>query len=230
MDKGKPVYSKGELGMIRIIHAEDEESWRYLIANKINHESDMQVVSSVTSVEECLQELDQAPYDIALIDLNLGEDEHWAGGIRIAGEIQLLYPHVKVIMVTSNEEYPYMERSIVAGARHYMSKSKVGQITSLIRLVHHEADQSMQALMQTFVQYKELSYLDTFNLTPREKQIYMQKKEGLSNQEIADLYVLSISTVRNQITSILNKIGSTTTAFAFDKIRNQLLSGDEDRA
>lgn len=223
MDEGEFVYPKGELRMIRIIHAEDEESWRYLIANKINRESDMQVVSSVTSLNECLQELDRAPYDIALIDLNLSEDDYFDGGIRIAGEIQLLYPQVKVIMVTSNEDYPYMERSVVAGARHYMTKSKIGQIASLIRLVYHDADQSMQSLMQSFVKYKELSYLDTFNLTPREKQIYMHKKEGRSNQEIADLYVLSISTVRNQITSMLNKIGASTTAFAFEKIRQLLL-------
>ncbi|RIE02402.1 DNA-binding response regulator [Cohnella faecalis] len=80
MDEGKYLYPKGELSMIRIIHAEDEESWRYLIANKINRESDMQVISSVTSVNECLQELDRAPYDIALIDLNLSEDEDYAGG------------------------------------------------------------------------------------------------------------------------------------------------------
>ncbi|MBJ6362499.1 response regulator [Paenibacillus sp. GCM10012307] len=209
--------------MIRIIHAEDEESWRYLIANKINRESDMQVVSSVASVNECLQELDRAHYDIALIDLNLSEDEDYAGGIRIAGEIQLLYAHVKVIMVTSNENYPYMERSVVAGARHYITKSKVGQIASLIRLVYHDADQSMQLLMHSLVKYKELSYLDTFNLTPREKTIYLHKKEGLSNQEIADLYMLSISTVRNQITSMLNKIGASTTAFAFQKIHKLLL-------
>jgi len=209
--------------MIRIIHAEDEESWRYLIRNKINRESDMQIVSSVASMNECLIELDRASYDIALIDLNLSDEDCFGGGIRIAGEIQLLYPQVKVIMLTSNEEYPYMERAVVAGARHYMTKSKVGQITSLIRLVYHDADQSMQSLMQSFVKFKELSYLDTFNLTPREKQIYMQKKEGRSNQEIADLYVLSISTVRNQITSMLDKIGASTTTFAFEKIRQLLL-------
>lgn len=54
--------------------------------------------------------------DESKIDLNLDENEGFGGGIRIAGEIQLSYPHVKVIMVTSNEEYPYMERSVVAGA------------------------------------------------------------------------------------------------------------------
>jgi DNA-binding NarL/FixJ family response regulator len=227
VDEGQCIHSKGGLSMIRIIHADDEELWRYLIANKINREVDMQIISSVSSVEECLHELDQNPYDIALVDLNLGEDDEFGGGIRVAGEIQLLYPHVKVIMITSNDDYPYMERSVVAGARHYMTKNKISQITSLIRLVHHDADQSMQSIMQSFVKFKELSYLDTFNLTPREKQIYMQKKEGRSNHEIAELYVLSLSTVRNQISSILNKIGASTTAFAFKKIREQLLGEEE---
>ncbi len=81
MNEGSYEKKKRGPGMIRIIHADDEESRRYLIANKINRESDMQVIASVKSVNECLQELDRASYDIALIDLNFTFDLYPNGSV-----------------------------------------------------------------------------------------------------------------------------------------------------
>ena len=213
--------------MIRIIHVEDEEAWRFLIANKINRETDMKVEASVSTMEQCLEELERNEYDMALIDLNLSGEE-FTEGVGIANEIQLLYPQIKIIIVTSLDEYQFMERSVIAGARHYITKKNIEHITSLIRIAYHNIDQPMQSLLQSFVVYKEQSYLDTFHLTQREKQIYQWKKDGLSNQEIAERHYLSLSTVRNQISSILHKIGTSTTTYAFNKIKKLLMGQNKE--
>jgi len=55
------------------------------------------------------------------------------------------------------------------------------------------------------IRFEEI--LDDFELTSTEKKIFYLKKVGLTRTEIAEKRIISNSTVRNQITSILKKIG-----------------------
>jgi LuxR family maltose regulon positive regulatory protein len=56
-------------------------------------------------------------------------------------------------------------------------------------------------------------------LTPRELEILRQMSAGLTNQEIADQLVISVSTVKKHITHIYNKLGASDRIKAINRAR-----------
>ena len=53
----------------------------------------------------------------------------------------------------------------------------------------------------------EESLADAYELTPREQEVWALLVEGMTNPEIADRLVISRSTAKAHVSSILSKIG-----------------------
>jgi CheY-like chemotaxis protein len=83
--------------MARILHVEDDPVWRDLTKDRLADHR----VDSARSPEEALQFLQsRAPYDLALVDINLETDSDQRGG-EVLDLLRKVYPNTRRIVITA---------------------------------------------------------------------------------------------------------------------------------
>jgi CheY-like chemotaxis protein len=84
--------------LARILHVDDDESWRQLIKSRLGDHQ----VDSAESLQEAISLLQASkPYDVALIDLNLATDSDRQGG-DLLDLMRIRYPTTRRILVTGS--------------------------------------------------------------------------------------------------------------------------------
>jgi NarL family two-component system response regulator LiaR len=144
--------------------------------------------------------------DVILLDLVMPRK----GGIEAISEIKEENPNARILVLTSFAEDDKVFPAIKAGALGYLLKdSSASELLQAIRDVHR-GEPTMhptiaRKLMRELQRPPELPPTED-PLTEREVEILKLVAQGLSNQEIADILVISERTVRTHVTNILTKL------------------------
>jgi DNA-binding NarL/FixJ family response regulator len=119
-----------------------------------------------------------------------------------------------VLILTTFDDDDHIREAIKAGAKGYLLKNNPPEkIKSSIRLVQQGGsvveDLVLKSLLSAVPQDKneEPESIDTSQFSERELEVMKLIAQGLSNREIASRLFISEGTVKNHITSILNKTG-----------------------
>ena len=152
--------------------------------------------------------------DVVLMDLVMPEMD----GAAATKLIREQYPDVQVVALTSFPEEDLVQTALQSGAISYLLKNvSADELADAIRAARLGrstlAPEAAQALIHATMRAPEVGY----DLTPREQEVLALMVEGLSNPEIADRLVVSRSTVKFHVSSILSKleVNSRTEAVAF---------------
>ena len=211
--------------MIRILIADDHPVFRFGLRALLQAEAGMGVIGEATTGEEAIVRAAELAPDIILMDINMPG----INGIEATRRILAQQPHLGILVITMFDD-DTLFAAVRAGARGYLLKGAEGDETlrAIRAVAHGEAIFSptiAERLMVFFATTKAASQPFP-DLTPREREILALLAQGYTNQEIAERLVISPKTVRNQVSTIFDKLQVADRAQAIIKAREAGLGED----
>ena len=193
---------------IRVALVDDHEIVRLGLMTLINDQPDMEVVGEAGTAAEALRMVERTHPHVVLMDIRIPGE----GGIEAASEISNRFADTKVVMLTSFADDELVLRAIQAGAVGYVLK-QVGNdelLRAITAATQGEAllDPSTTARLLSRVREIERKNVeDAFRqLSDRELDVLTEVARGKTNAEIGQILNLSEKTVRNYVSTILEKL------------------------
>lgn len=195
---------------IRIIIVDDHAIVREGVRAIIEAQPDIEVVAEATNGEEAVASTAELHPDIVLMDITMPG----MNGLEATRQIKQDNPDVKILVLTMHESDDYFFSILEAGAFGYFIKGgSSSELISALRAVWHGDvfiyPTMAKKLLSDYLQRVKFGQDEnTYDgLTNREREVLKLVAEGNTNQEIADLLVLSAATVQTHRAHIMAKLG-----------------------
>jgi NarL family two-component system response regulator LiaR len=208
--------------MIRVMLVDDHNVVRSGLATFLKAYDDLELVGEAKNGLEALNLCRKNKPDVILMDLKMPEMD----GIAATRAILADYPDIKIIAMTSFEEEELVHGVLAAGAISYLLKNvSSDELSKAIRDAASGRSTLSPEAARVLVQATRPANQPGYDLTEREREVLNLVVQGQSNQQIAETLVISITTVKAHISSILSKlqVSSRVEAIAF-AIKHKLVS------
>jgi DNA-binding NarL/FixJ family response regulator len=176
-------------------------------------ESGLDIVGEAADGHAALEAYADLLPDVVLMDVRMpGMD-----GVEATWRLRERWPEARIIILTTFDDDEYVFEGLRAGARGYLLKDVSGHdLAEAVRTVAAGG-----ALIEPSVARKVVAEFARMApparasdtglpepLSDREREILKLLAQGLSNREIADRLSLAQGTVKNYVTTILQKLGA----------------------
>jgi NarL family two-component system response regulator LiaR len=164
---------------------------------------DMQLVGEASSGQEAVHMIERVQPDVVLMDLIMPDMD----GAATTRSIRTRWPKIQVVALTSFREDELVKSALQAGAIGYLLKN-VGadELADAIRSAHAGRPTLAPEAAQVLIQASRQPMKPGNDLTEREREVLSLLVKGMSNNDIADRLVVSRSTVKFHVSSILSKL------------------------
>ncbi|WLR43378.1 response regulator transcription factor [Bacillus carboniphilus] len=180
--------------MIRIVIAEDQRMLLGALGSLLDLEDDMTVVGKACNGQEAISLVHKHNPDICIMDIEMPEKS----GLEAAEELQKY--DCKVIILTTFARTGYFQRAVKAGVKGYLLKdSPSDELANSIRSI-------MEGKRMYAPELIDGVYQEENPLTDREKEVLELVAEGKNTKDIAAQLKIKSGTVRNYISTILDKL------------------------
>lgn len=193
--------------------ADDQELIRQSLQIVLNSRANLEVTAAVGNGLEVIQSVRQEKPDVILMDIRMPKMD----GVQCTKIIKDQYPQIKIIILTTFDDDEFVYNALKFGASGYLLKGvSMDGLANAIETVH--SGQAMinpdiaTKVVKLFSQMAQADYCIQIGeqqiqeLTKTEWKIIAQVECGSSNKEIAEKLSLSEGTVRNYLSTILNKL------------------------
>jgi two-component system, NarL family, response regulator DesR len=183
--------------VIRILLAEDQDMVRGALAALLSLEGDIEVVAQVDRGDQVLEVARETSPDVALLDIEMpGLD-----GIAAAGALRRALPGTRVLILTTFGRPGFLRRAMAAGASGFLLKdAPAGELAVAIRRTV-AGDRVVDPVLAA----QALSDGQS-PLSHREEEVLRASVDGASVAQIASRLFLSEGTVRNHLSSAIQKL------------------------
>ncbi|GLB29215.1 DNA-binding response regulator [Lacrimispora amygdalina] len=199
--------------MIKVLIADDQELIRQSLQIVLNSRKDMTVTDVAADGQEVMRCIRKNKPDVILMDVRMPKMD----GVQCTKLIKESHPQIKIIILTTFDDDEYVYNALKYGASGYLLKGvSMEELANAITTVYNgwamiNPDITAKVL-RLFSQMAKADYSITVKeknmdeLTKTEWKIIAQVEKGASNREIAAALSLSEGTVRNYLSTILNKL------------------------
>jgi two-component system response regulator DesR len=191
--------------MIRVLLAEDQTMVRGALASLLELEPDIEVAAQVARGDEVVAAALSSRPDVALLDIEMPG----MTGLEAAEHLAEQLPECRVLILTTFGRPGYLRRAISSGAAGFMLKD--APITELAGAIRRAA--AGERVVDPGLAAAALSDGES-PLTTREHEVLIASRRYATVAEIAGALYLSPGTVRNHLSSAMQKLGAANRAEA----------------
>jgi len=195
---------------VRVLVVDDQQLIRDGIASMLDIQPGVVVVGTAKNGQEALEQASALAPDIILMDIHMPV----MNGIEATLKLRRQIPESQVVMLTTFDDESYIIRSLQAGACGYLLKDiAVDELAQAVKLAHAGVYQLAPEIAGKLVGNLMLKSQpkaprpSEFGLTKRELEVLKLIARGATNSEIAEQLFVSQGTVKNHVSSILNRLG-----------------------
>jgi len=206
---------------IRVMLVDDHTVVRSGLSAFLMAYDDLELVGEAGNGEEAVRKCEQLCPDVILMDLVMPVMD----GASATREIRKKCPSTQVIALTSFKEQELVQGAVQAGAIGYLLKNvSADELAKAIRSAKAGRPTLSSEAAQVLIQASRETPTSTIELTVREQEVLELLVEGLNNNQIAEQLVISRSTVKFHVSSILSKLGvSSRTEAVAQALKNHLV-------
>ena len=190
---------------MRIIIVDDDCLVAGALKTILEVNEDVEVLDIGSDGKQACQLYEKYEPDVLLMDIRMREMD----GLEASEHILKRHPEANILLLTTFSDDEYIVKALRLGAKGYLLKQDYGSIVPALRAVHSgqtvfgtEIVSKIPDLLQG---EKEFDY-SSYNINEREFEIIELIANGYSNKEIAAELFLSEGTVRNYLSTILEKL------------------------
>lgn len=196
--------------MIRLLLCDDHRIVREGLKQILAETADIEVAAECVNGPEVLEKVQTEIIDLVLLDIALPIQD----GMEVLRLLKQQMPRLPVLMLSTYPEKQYAARCYRLGAAGYLNKgADIDQLTEAIRktanggiYVSAQSAESLAAQLSPALLNTSQKALHE-SLSHREYQVFELIVAGKCVKDIADLLVLSPTTVSTYRSRILEKIG-----------------------
>ena len=189
---------------IRVMLVDDHAVVRSGLGAFLLAYDDMELVGEASNGERAIQLCPQVKPDVVLMDLVMPVMD----GATATELIRKACPEIQVLALTSFKEEDLVEGALKAGAIGYLLKDvSADELADAIRAAAAGKPTLSPEAAQVLIQATRApTEKPGFDLTEREREVLALMVEGLNNNQIAERLVVSVSTAKFHVSSILSKL------------------------
>lgn len=203
--------------MTKIVIVDDHQLFREGVKRILDFEDSFDVVAEGDDGQDVIRLYNEYQPDVVLMDINMPQKN----GVEATSELLEKYPDAKVIILSIHDDESYVSHALKSGALGYMLKEMdADEIVEAIKIVAAGGSYLHPKVTKNLVaEYRRLSEREnkgSFHqteirrpfhlLTKRECEVLQLLTDGQSNRAIGETLYISEKTVKNHVSSILQKM------------------------
>lgn len=190
---------------MRVIIIDDDAIVAMSMETILKAGEDVEVLGLGYDGEDAVALFEKHQPDVVLMDIQMKN----MSGLQAAALIMEKKPSAKIILLTTFLDDEYIKEAIKVGAKGYILKQDFAGVLPALRAVQSGQSVFGNQIISMLPKLMEERNMDTYHsqgITDKEFEIIELVAQGLSNKEIADKLCLSDGTVRNYISTVLEKL------------------------
>ncbi|WP_414122716.1 response regulator transcription factor [Corynebacterium nuruki] len=214
--------------MISVLVVDDQALIRQAVADIISLDPDIEVVGTAGDGEDAVDRVASLHPDVVLMDVRMPVLDGIGATRQICADPA--NAGTRVLILTTFEEDGYVVSALRAGAGGFIGKgAEPEDIVRAVKAVHAGdslfSPAATRALITRYIDVPDASEARTAHgagpgtvsgeparmldrLTEREREVLLRVGRGLSNQEIAEEFVISPHTAKTHVNRIMTKVGA----------------------
>jgi DNA-binding NarL/FixJ family response regulator len=195
---------------IRILLVDDHAVVRAGYTTLLKNVPNMEVIAEADNGQSALREFIEHQPDIVIMDLSLPD----IGGLEAIRRIIARDAQARVLVFSMHEDIVFVEQSLQAGARGYITKSSAPEVLveAVRKIAAGDVFLDAEIAQRLAFQKSRGSNSPLEKLSTREFEIFCLLAEGLNVNDISRRLSLSYKTVANYSTQIKGKLEVDTVA------------------
>lgn len=202
-----------------VVLADDHQLFREGVKRILDLESDLEVVAECSDGEEVVDVCGRLHPDVILMDINMPN----VNGVEATETVREQCPNTRVIILSIHDDEAYVYETLRCGASGYLLKDmEASDLIEAVRTVARgHAYIHPKVTGKLIDEFRRLSeqegIVNSFHdadinedwrnsLTKREMEVLRLMAEGRSNRAIGEHLFISEKTVKNHVSSVLQKM------------------------